>query len=154
MMHVRCGLRLSLSRSIIPFRRVITALPHFDSVLGMLATPFLRQADTLLDLRECALRRVRPGRCVACYFALSRDAAAEEAISRLFPLRRWLEGHIEVVAHDDGERTLEALPLLLDGEDLETYCREVMAEFQQNRAYASPHITLSFRFRPGDARAA
>ncbi len=75
-------------------------------------------------------------------------------MARLCPLRRWLETHIEVVAHDEEESPLEALPLRLAADDLETYCREVMEEFQQNRVYAAPQITLSFRFRSDDARAA
>ena len=117
-----------------------------DPVLLPLTAPLRRQADTLLDLRTCALSGTRPGRCIVCYFAL-QNAAAEAVLASLCPLRRWLETHIEVVA-SDALRPLETLPLQLDGaDDLETYCRRTMAEFQENRAYDSEEIRLEFRFR-------
>lgn len=119
----------------------------FDPVLAPLAEPFCRQADTLLDLRACALNKTRPGRCVACYFAL-QAAAAERLIAKLCPLRTWLETHIEVVASDESAQPLEAFPLQLsDAEDLETYCRRTMAEFHENRAYGTAGINLAFRYK-------
>lgn len=119
----------------------------FDPVLASLAEPFCRQADTLLDLRSCAMNKVRPGRCVACYFEL-QSAAAERVISKLCPLRNWLETHIEVVASDETARPLEAFPLqLTEAEDLETYCRRTMAEFHENRAYETRSINLAFRYK-------
>jgi hypothetical protein len=137
---------LILILSLISFGRV--QLNHaFDPVLAPLAEPFCRQADTLLDLRACALNKVRPGRCVACYFAL-QAAAAERAIARLCPLRTWLETHIEVVASDEAARPLEAFPLRLTGsEDLEAYCRRTMAEFHENRVYPAASINLAFRYK-------
>ncbi|CAM3001523.1 hypothetical protein [Rariglobus hedericola] len=119
----------------------------FDPVLAPLAEPFCRQADTLLDLRACASSKTRPGRCVACYFAL-QTAAAARVIAKLCPLRNWLETHIEVVASDESSRPLEAFPLQLsESEDLETYCRRTMAEFHENRAYGSTGINLAFRYK-------
>ncbi len=119
----------------------------FDPVLAPLAEAFCRQADTLLDLRACVQAGTRPGRCVACYFAL-QAAAAERAIARLCPLRTWLESHIEVVASDEAARALEAFPLQLsDAEDLESYCRRTMSEFHENRAYPAATINLAFRFK-------
>ncbi|MFH1498814.1 MAG: hypothetical protein ABII82_13415 [Verrucomicrobiota bacterium] len=119
----------------------------FDPVIAPLTETFRRQADTLLDLRECALNKTRPGHCVACYFEL-HSAAAERAIAKLCPLRNWLENHIEIVAFDDQQRHLEAFPLnLFDADDLETYCRRTMAEFHDNRAYHTPRINLSFRYK-------
>jgi hypothetical protein len=119
----------------------------FDPVLAHLAGPFCRQADTLLDLRLCALNKTQPGRCVACYFVL-QAAAAELAIAKLCPLRNWLEHHIEVVASDGSARPLETFPLqLADAEDLEAYCRRTMAEFLENRVYDAPAINLAFRYK-------
>ncbi len=119
----------------------------FDPVLAHLAAPFCRQADTLLDLRSCASNKTRPGRCVACYFVL-QAAAAERAIAKLCPLRAWLETHIEVVASDGHASPLETLPLQLAGsEDLEAYCRRIMAEFHENRAYDATTIQLAFRYK-------
>ena len=118
----------------------------FDPVLAPLAAPFRREADTLLDLRDCVVNEVRPGRCVACYFAL-QSSAAERAIAALCPLRQWLEERIEVVAFGASREALETLPLNLEGENLEGFCREVMAEFQENRAYALDSIQLEFRYK-------
>lgn len=119
----------------------------FDPVLAPLAEAFCRQADTLLDLRACASNKVRPGRCVACYFAL-QAVAAERAIAKLCPLRDWLETHIEIVASDETAQPLEALPLQLsDAGDLEAFCRRTMAEFHENRAYPSSSIQLAFRYK-------
>ena len=119
----------------------------FDPVLATLAQPFRRQADMLLDLRECVATGTKPGRCVTCYFAL-HQTAAEAAMARLCPLRNWLENHIEIVARDEESRLLETLPLRLEAvEDLESYCHRVMAEFRENRTYDSAHIQLGFRYR-------
>lgn len=119
----------------------------FDPVLALLAEPFCRQADTLLDLRACALNKTRPGRCVACYFVL-QQAAADRAPAQLCPLRNWLETHIEVVASDETARPLEAFPLQLgEVEDLETYCRRTMAEFHDDRVYPAANINLAFRYK-------
>ena len=119
----------------------------FDPVLAPLAESFCRQADTILDLRACVMANTRPGRCVACYFAL-QAAAAERAIAKLCPLRTWLENNIEVVASDASERQLEAFPLQLsESEDLETYCRRTMAEFHENRVYEVASVNLAFRYK-------
>lgn len=125
-----------------------------DPVLAVLAQPFRRQADTLLDLRECAQTGTRPGRCVRCYFAL-HQTAAEAAIARLCPLRNWLENHIEIVAQDAEARVLETLPLRLEeADDLESYCHSVMEEFRDNRLYDSARINIGFRYRDSAAKAA
>lgn len=126
----------------------------FDPVLATLAQPFQRQADTLLDLRECVQTASKPGRCVRCYFAL-HQSAAETAIGRLCPLRNWLETNIEIVAHDAEARLLETLPLRLEEEtDLETYCHRVMEEFRDNRSYDSARINIGFRYREAAVHAA
>jgi hypothetical protein len=126
----------------------------FDPVLATLAQPFQRQADTLLDLRECVQSGTKPGRCVRCYFAL-HQTAAEAVIGRLCPLRNWLEKHIEIVAHDADSQVLETLPLRLEeAVDLEAYCHQVMEEFRDNRAYDSARINIGFRYRESAAEAA
>jgi len=125
-----------------------------DQLLTPLGAPFRRQADALLDFRECALGRAQPGRCVACYFRL-RETAADALLNHLCPLRRWLEEHIEIVACDERERTLESLPLhLTEATGLAEYCHAIMDEFRDNRAYPAESINLEFRFRPDSARAA
>lgn len=125
-----------------------------ENVLVGLGKPLCHEADTLLDLRECALNRNRPGRCVACYFTL-RAAAKETALDKLAALRHWLETHIEVVACDAEARRLETLPLHLETAcDLEKFCCDVMAEFRDNRAYKSSLIQLEFRYRDLAKRAA
>lgn len=116
-----------------------------DPLLASLARPFNGQGDTLLELRDCVVNTVKPGRCIACYFALSDRAAVKMAA--LCPLRQWLETHIEVIARDEEKRVLETLPLSLTTPDLESCCREIMAEFQDNRAYTASRINLEFRFK-------
>lgn len=121
--------------------------PAFTPVLSQLAQPFSRQADTLLDLRDCVTRQVRPGRCITCYFDL-QAAAAEARVAQLCPLRQWLETHIEIVARDGESQALEILPVSLENAaDLEAFCRGVMAEFGDNRAYGASQIQLEFRYR-------
>lgn len=121
--------------------------PAFVPVLSQLSQPFSRQADTLLDLRDCVNRQVRPGRCITCYFDL-QEAAAEARMAQLCPLRHWLEAHIEIVARDTESKALEILPVNLENAaDLEAFCRGVMAEFSENRAYEASQIQLEFRYR-------
>lgn len=137
-------LSLSLSISNLPDMSLSV---QFAPVLATLAQPFKRQADTLLDLHECVQTKTKPGRCVRCYFALHENSA-ESAISRLCPLRTWLEDHIEIVAHDEEARLLETLPLRLEeASDLESYCHRVMEEFRDNRAYQTSRINIGFRYR-------
>jgi hypothetical protein len=90
-----------------------------DAVIARLCPLFSRQADQILDLRDCARHRVRPGLCVSCYFQLY--AGTEPASQKvLLPLRTWLESNIEIVAKDSNAIVLESLPLALDFADLES----------------------------------
>lgn len=118
-----------------------------DTIIRPLGPVFARQADALLDLRECAVARSRPGRCVACYFRLFEASRAAEVIARLCPLRAWLETQIEVVARDEAETLLETLPLRLEAGDLETFCRAMMDEMREDRAHPGSHLVLEFRFK-------
>ena len=76
------GLLLSLSLSI-TISRGMSLSAAFDPVLATLAQPFRRQADMLLDLRECVATGTKPGRCVTCYFALHQTAAGAIMSHRL-----------------------------------------------------------------------
>jgi len=117
-----------------------------DEVISGLCPLFSRCADEILDLRNCARQRVRPGLCVSCYFQLSARA---DSISQtgLFPLRAWLESNIEVVARDKKEQVLEQLPLTLDSPDLQSYCNQLMDEFRENRVYSTDLLSLEFRYK-------
>ncbi len=118
-----------------------------DPLLASLAVPLRRAADSLLDLRAAAHAGTTPGRCIRCYFQLLA-AAPREVQPRLTPLRAWLEAHIEAAASDAEGRLLETLPVTLDAEDLESCCRSLMDGIHADRAYASPRITLDFRYKP------
>ena len=117
-----------------------------DAVISGLCPLFSRYADEILDLRNCALQRVRPGLCISCYFRLYATA---DSVSQtvLFPLRTWLESNIEVVAKDKKEQVLEQLPLTLDSADLQSYCNQLMDEFRENRVYLTDVLNLEFRYK-------
>lgn len=115
-----------------------------DHAIAPLAAPLRHQADTLLTLRECALRRTLPGRCVSCYFRLATSARPE---ADLAPLRSWLESEIEIVAKDASAQVLETLPLRLEGDDLETCCRQTMDAMRDDRVHPTALLALSFRFK-------
>jgi hypothetical protein len=117
-----------------------------EAVIKRLCPLFARQADELIDLRESALKRIRPGRCVDCYFRLHRtaDAGGQHA---LFPLRSWLESNIEVVAKDPKSQIIEKLPLQLDATDLAAYCHRTMGDFREDRAYLHSRVTLEFQYK-------
>ena len=122
------------------------ATDDLDALLAPLAAPLRRAADHLLDLRSAARSGSTPGRCIRCYFELL--AAAPSSVQpRLTPLRAWLEARIEAAATDAEGRLLETLPVDLDTDDLETCCRRIMREMTENRAYATPHINLGFRYK-------
>ena len=122
--------------------------PEFiDQALREIAPYIDGCADQIIDIRETVLNQGNPGTCVRCHFTMY-GKAANAADDRLFPLRRWLERHIEVVARDEVGDEIERLPVVLgDDEDLQSYCEKMMAEFRDNRAYSHRRIGLSFRFR-------
>jgi len=117
-----------------------------EAVVKKLCPLFERQADALLDLREFALKRIRPGLCIDCYFRLQEtaDSGGQDA---LFPLRSWLESNIEVVAKDSESRIIEKLPLQLNTTDLATYCSRLMDDFREDRAYSLSLVTLEFQYK-------
>ncbi len=126
---------------------------EIDHLLGDIAAPLAREADTLLDLREAATSASHPGRCVSCYFKLLA-ASPQQVSPRLTPLREWLESRIEITATGDEGLLLETLPLHLDAPDLESCCRRVMDAIFEDRSYVHARtIGLQFRFRPAVATA-
>ena len=122
------------------------AVADLDPLLAPLAAPLRRAADSLLELREAARSGSTPGRCIRCYFQLlavdSRDVQ-----TRITQLRVWLENHIEAEACDADGHLLEVLPVRLDADDLETCCRGIMREMHEDRAYDTPNIQMSFRYK-------
>ena len=125
---------------------------NFDKALFPIARELSHCADEILDLREAALRRDDPGRCLSCYFKIlggSRHSMGHITT----PLRQWLEQHLEVVAHGSSQSELERLPIQLpsEGSDgLEVFCRQIMANFREDRTYQDlAKIELSFQFKQG-----
>ncbi|HRQ89998.1 MAG TPA: hypothetical protein PLA50_14460 [Bacteroidia bacterium] len=123
-----------------------------DPVLSKLAPFFSGSADDLIDIREAALKAENAGKCVRCYFSIYGRTRAAEA-DRLHPLKKWIEHHLEIVALDESGNELERIPFLLHGDDLESFCREIMAEFHENRVYQQKEIRLKFGFRQADRAA-
>jgi len=116
-----------------------------DHLLAPVASSFKNAADDILDLREAVLTRSDPGDCVNCYFKIFDIAKAKDP-TPLQQLRHWLENNLVVVARDGQARELERLPVSLHHEDMESFCREVMNEFRDNRSYANSMIELSLHF--------
>jgi hypothetical protein len=117
-----------------------------EDVLISVAPHFFKQADALLDLRDYAIKRKHPGKCVDCYFQLHADAPSEQ-LQNLTPLREWLERNIEIVAADQTQNLLEKFPLKLDTNDLETFCHKVVNFLRTDRAFQTPMISLDFAFK-------
>jgi len=116
-----------------------------DQLLAPVAKSFKHAADDILDLREAVKTRSAPGDCVNCYFKIFDVAKAKDP-TPLQQLRRWLEQNLVVVARDGDARELERLPVSLHHEDMESFCREVMNEFRDNRSYSNSPIELSLHF--------
>jgi len=131
----------------------MTAQP-IDHVLTPIAREMSHRADDILDLRDAAIRRDDPGRCLSCYFRLLAGARSGDAETTT-PLRKWLEQHLEIVAHDAGlQKELERLPLHLELDSIEGYCQRMMQAFREDRAYQHlPLIELSFQFKEASSAA-
>ena len=98
------------------------------------------------------MRRRQPGKCVACFYKVMGMAGRRREEAPLEPLKSWIEEHLEIVAEDECEqRLLERMPVRLRGDDLESYCRGVMAEIHHDRNYASRNIALKFAFKDSQA---
>ena len=118
-----------------------------NDILGPLSRSFYRQADELLDLREAALSKQHPGRCVSCYFKLFSSAEGP-AVTKLEALRRWLESNLIIEARDNQDQVLEKMPVCLDEEeDLEGYCTRLSMEVLNNRVYPTERVELRFNFK-------
>jgi len=116
-----------------------------DDLLGPVAEACRGAADDILDLREALMKRSDPGSCLQCYFNIF-GVMKEPDPKAIDQLRSWLESHLEIVACDETEHELERLPISLHQPDMESFCREVMSEFQLNRNYQTASIELSVDF--------
>jgi hypothetical protein len=121
-------------------------------VLVPLSDAFYKQADAILDLREYALSKQNPGRCVSCYFKLF-SAARGDKVRRLHALRKWLETNLVVIAKDEQDRLLESIPVNLDEADLESFCQRMLQEVMNNRVYGGKRVELRFAFKGGELAA-
>jgi hypothetical protein len=119
---------------------------HVEKVLEPLCSVFSSEADALLDIRDCLLRKEAPGRCVDCYYRLMEraDAGNQKELGRL---RECLESEVEVVAQDERKQLLERVPLRLETGDLQSYCEWMMQAFVQDRSYEAERIELCFQFK-------
>jgi hypothetical protein len=106
------------------------------------------RANELLDLREAALARKDPGKCLHCYFQLrnSRHSKLDEVMT---PLKTWLENHLEIIAKGPESDELERIAVNLDWNDIDHYCENLVEDFRKNHlsSYRSK-IELVFQFKP------
>jgi hypothetical protein len=135
---------IEIGRSMAPSKDPLFSDP--EDVIKRLCPLFAQQADALIDLRDAAIKRIRPGLCVECYFRLQISADSGSG-HLLFSLRSWLESNIEVIARDPESRIIEKLPLQLDATDLATYCHRVMGDFREDRAHLYSRLTLEFQYK-------
>lgn len=119
---------------------------EIDEMLKPLAPFLAREADAILDLRELIARQGHPGKCVKCFFRLF-EAAGEPALPKLAPLRKWLEGNVEICVRGDGLE-LESRPLALaSSESLEAFCLRSIHEIRMDRGYGARRVELAFRYK-------
>jgi hypothetical protein len=125
---------------------VRAAASEIDALLLPLIQQDIRDADTILDLRELLLSGGHPGKCVRCFFRLF-DSGTSKGFPVLAPLRRWLETNVEIVV-TSGARLLEALPLHFAGEEnLEEFCQRSMQHVRMDRGYDAKQIGMKFRYK-------
>jgi len=117
-----------------------------DFVLHPLASECSHAADEILDLKKAAEDRNNPGQCVRCYYKIM-GTVPESKRTLIEQLRSWIESQLVVVVRDAGQQELERLPVELKEPSLESYCRRVMEEFYQDRAYESPRLEMRFEFQ-------
>lgn len=106
------------------------------------------RANELLDLREAALARKDPGKCLHCYFQLrnSRHSKLDEMMT---PLKNWLENHLEIIAKGPESDELERIAVNLNWNDIDHYCENLVEDFRKNhRSSYRPSIELVFQFKP------
>lgn len=121
--------------------------PSIDSVIAPIATSFQGCADELLDIREAAMQRRQPGKCVACFYKVMGIAQRRQKANALKQLQCWIEDHLEIVAEDEHHAELERMGVHLDDSDLESYCQNIISQMHFDRSYASRHITLKFVYK-------
>ncbi len=120
--------------------------PALDSVLAPLAPVFRRQIDILLDLRENALHAKNASACIASYFDLLQTVPPSSR-QELRSLKTWLEENIHILARDAQGNPLETLPLSLHGTNLDNYCQSIITDFQEDRVYQTPAISITFLYK-------
>jgi hypothetical protein len=130
----------------------VNADSSIESVIAPIAERMGNCADALLDIREAALQRRHPGKCVACFFKVMGAAERRREPEVVTRLKQWIEENLEIVAEDEQQAILEHVPVNLETDHLEAYCRRVMDRFHYDRSYDSRHISLRFQFK--DERAA
>lgn len=109
------------------------------------------RANELLDLREAALARKDPGKCLHCYFQLrnSRNSRHSKLDEMMTPLKIWLENHLEIIAKGPESDELERIAVNLNWNDIDHYCENLVEDFRKNhRSSYRPSIELVFQFKP------
>ena len=109
------------------------------------------RANELLDLREAALARKDPGKCLHCYFQLrnSHNSRHSKLDEMMTPLKIWLENHLEIIAKGPESDELERIAVNLNWNDIDHYCENLVEDFRKNHlsSYRSK-IELVFQFKP------
>lgn len=119
---------------------------EIDNLLQPLAQSLAREADAILDLRDLLVQQGHPGKCVRCFFRLF-EAAGEQGVPRIQPLRRWLEENV-VIAVRAGESELETLPFApRNCETLEDFCLRAIQLIRLDRGYSDRRLDLAFRYK-------
>ena len=117
-----------------------------DELLSELAPYANQHTDEILNLRDTLLSGGHPGKCVRCFFTICQSAGFNSKTG-ISTFASWLERNIELTV-SSGSRLLETLPLnISQGEDLESYCRNMIRGIRMDRSYAQNCITIRFRYR-------
>lgn len=106
------------------------------------------RANELLDLREAALARKDPGKCLYCYFQL-RKSRISQIDEMMTPLKKWLETHLEIVAKGPESDELARIAVNLNWNDIDHYCENLVEDFRKNhRSQYRSQVELIFQFKP------
>jgi hypothetical protein len=120
--------------------------PEIDQILRPIAEELSLPRDALLELREAATQKSQAGRCISCYFKILANSTPE-AKTVTTPLRRWLEQHLEVVAHTPDQKVVKRLPVSLSTDDIKDYCHQLINEIHKKQGAPSLlSMQLSFKF--------
>lgn len=123
-------------------------IASIDQALTPVTRILKHRADELLDLREAALTRKDPGKCLYCYFQLrnSRHTKIDEMMT---PLKTWLENHLEIIAKGSESDELARIAVNLDWRDIDDYCENLVEDFRKTQqSQCRDHVELVFQFKP------